>query len=304
MRSRLLTTVVALLAFGAACAHSEELTKLSVSYSATSDFMPTFIAKDTGIFEKHGLDVTLVNLATTSLGPPSLQAGSLQIASISPALLLLANDGGMDLVAVANVAAMDARDPHSGFMTRPGFNPTKASDFIGKTIGRPGINSAFDLLVKKWLLDRGVKLDQVKIVETPFGQMGDLLKAGQIDAAIAVEPLLTRVINSGSAQRSIDFISEIDPHIVAAIFGSTREWATANHATLEKFRASVAEGMAFMKDHKAESDAISQKRLGLAGTPAAISMDLKPSDFDIWISIAKELKLLQQPVDDKKLILN
>src|SRR3984957_4286021 len=95
----------------AANAGAQEMTQMAVSYSATADFAPAFIAKDSGIFEKHGLDVTLTNLATTSLGPPALQAGSLQLASSSPPLLLLANDGGMDLVAVAGVAAMDAKHP-------------------------------------------------------------------------------------------------------------------------------------------------------------------------------------------------
>src|SRR6185437_2530820 len=103
--------------------------KLAVSYSATADFAPAFIAKEEGIFSKHGLDVTLSNLATTALGPPALQSGSLQIASISPPLLLLANDGGMDLVAVAGVAALDAKEPNSALVTRPGFIATKAEDF-------------------------------------------------------------------------------------------------------------------------------------------------------------------------------
>src|ERR1700733_2238774 len=88
-------TIVASL-FGAPItgAHAQEMTKMAVSYSTTADFSPAFIAKDEGIFAKHGLDVTLNNLATTSLGPPALQSGSVQIASLSPPLLLLANDGG------------------------------------------------------------------------------------------------------------------------------------------------------------------------------------------------------------------
>src|SRR5579875_3952222 len=74
-------------ALAALPARAEEMTKLAVSYSATADFAPDFIAKDAGIFAQHGLDVTLTNLATTSLGPPALMAGSLQLASSSPPLL-------------------------------------------------------------------------------------------------------------------------------------------------------------------------------------------------------------------------
>jgi NitT/TauT family transport system substrate-binding protein len=272
-----------------------EMTKLTVSYSATADFAPAFIAKDAGIFEKHGLDVTLTNLATTSLSPPALMSGSLQIASNSPPLLLLANDGGMDLVAVAGVAAMDERHPRSSLVTRTGFTATKAQDFIGKKIARPGINSAIDLVLKKWLLDHGVALNQVTLVETPFTQMGDLLKAGQIDAAFELEPLRTRVIDSGAGQKSVDIFSETKPHILASMYASSRSWAEAHRDELKAFRASLKDAAAFEKDHPDAARDIQKKYVGAASAPDALELELDPADFDFWIGVLNQLKLLQQP---------
>lgn len=275
-------------------AGAQELTKLAVSYSATSDFAPDFIAKDTGIFAQHGLDVTLTNLATTSLGPPALMAGSLQLASSSPPLLLLANDGGLDLVAVAGVAAMDAKHPRGSLVTRPGFTATKAQDFIGKKIARPGINSAIDLVLKKWLLDHGVALNQVTLVETPFTQMGDLLKAGQIDAAFELEPLRSRIINGGAGEKSVDIFSETNPHVVASLYASSRSWAEAHRDALKAFRASLQDAMVFMQAHPDEAAAIEKKYIGAASVPDALELDLQPADFDFWIATLKQLKLLQQ----------
>jgi NitT/TauT family transport system substrate-binding protein len=298
MTTRFAAALAALLLAVAVPAMAQPATKLAVSYSATWDFMPTFVAKDAGIFDRHGLDVTLSNLATTALGPPALQAGSLQIASISPPLLLLANDGGLDLVAVASVGSLNAEHSSSSLITRPGLTVTKAQDLIGLKIGRPGINSAIDMLLKKWLLDRNVALDQVTLIETPFPQMGDRLRAGQLDAAVALEPIRSRIVSSGAGTRSIDFISQVSPHIVAAIYGSTREWATANLPALRAFRASLSEAMTYMRDNPKDADAIQQKYLGAASAPADLSLDLKPADFDLWIGIMKQLKLLQQPAPD------
>ncbi len=278
----------------AANAGAQEMTKMAVSYSATADFAPAFIAKDAGIFEKHGLDVTLTNLATTSLGPPALQAGSLQLASSSPPLLLLANDGGMDLVAVAGVAAMDARHPRSSLLTRPGFTATKASDFIGKKIARPGINSAIDLVLKRWLLDNGVALNQVTLVETPFTQMGDLMKAGQIDAAFELEPLRTRIIENGSGQKSVDIFSATNPHILASMYAASRSWAEAHRPALTAFRTSLQDAMVYQHDHPDEANAIQKKYVGAASTPDALELELKPADFDFWITTLNQLKQLQQ----------
>jgi NitT/TauT family transport system substrate-binding protein len=285
-------------------AGAAEMTKLAVSYSATADFAPAFIAKDAGIFAKHGLDVTLTNLATTSLSPPALMADSLQIASSSPPLLLLANDGGMDLVAVAGVAAMDEKHPRSSLLTRPGFTATKAQDFIGKKIARPGINSAIDLVLKKWLLDHGVQLNQVTLVETPFTQMGDLMKAGQIDAAFELEPLRTRIIESGNGQKSVDIFSATKPHILASMYASSRSWAEAHRDALKAFRASLQDAMVFAHDHADQAKDIQKKYVGAASTPDALELELNPADFDFWIGVLHQLKLLQQtPPPAAKLII-
>ena len=293
MRSVVACVVVILCA--ATGARAEAPTKMAVSYSATADFAPAFVAKDAGIFEEHGLNVTLTSLATTSLGPPALQSGSLQLASSSPPLLLLANDGGMDLVAVAGVAAMDAKAPRSSLLTRPGFTADKAEDFIGKKIARPGINSAIDLVLKKWLLDHGVTLDQVTLVEAPFTQMGDLLRAGQIDAAFELEPLRSRIIESGAGQKSIDIFSATNPHILASVYAASRSWAGAHRDALKAFRASLEEAMTFQHDHPDEAITIQRKYIGAASTPDALELDLHPADFDFWITTLNQLKLLQQP---------
>ncbi len=276
-------------------AAAAELTKLAVSYSATAEFTPDFVAKDIGIFERHGLDVTLTNLATTSLGPPALMAGSLQIASSSPPLLLLANDGGLDLVAVAGVGAIDARAPNSSLVTRPGFTATKAQDFIGKKIARPGINSAIDLVLKKWLIDRGVALDQVTLVEVPFTQMGDLLRAGQIDAAFELEPLRTHVIESGAGQKSIDIFAETNPHVVASVYAASRSWAQTHREALREFRASLADAIGYLRDHADQAKEIQRKYIGSAGAPSWLQLDIQPADFDFWIATLNQLKLLQLP---------
>jgi len=285
-------------------AGAAEMTKLAVSYSATADFAPAFIAKDAGIFAKHGLDVALTNLATTSLSPPALMSGSLQIASNSPPLLLLANDGGMDLVAVAGVAAMDEKHPRSSLVTRSGFAATKAQDFIGKKIARPGINSAIDLVLKKWLVDHGVALNQVTLVETPFTQMGDMLKAGQIDAAFELEPLRSRIIDSGAGQKSVDIFSETKPHILASMYASSRSWAESHREEIKAFRASLQDAAAFAKDHADEAREIQKKYVGAASAPDALELDLDPADFDFWIGVLHQLKLLQQtPPPAAKLII-
>lgn len=284
-------------------AWAEEPTKIALGYGLTADYLPAYIAKDMGLFEKHGLDVTMKAVTSSSLAPPALVSGSLQISQATPPNLLLANDGGMDLVSVAGVGRLTAAHPHTSLVTHPGFTITKPQDLIGKKMAVPGINSAMDLVLRKWLLDGHVRPDQVTIVEAPFQQMGDLLKSGQLDAAFQFEPLLSRTLASGSATKSLDIMSMANPDVLGAIYASTREWATAHRAAVVAFNQSLAEAIAFEKEHPEDAHKIEAKYIGYATTSLPdVSLEVAPSDFKFWAQVCDEVGVLHRPVDAASLI--
>ena len=288
---------------GSSPGRAEEPTKLALGYGLTSDYLPAYIAKDNGIFAKHGLDVEMKAVTSSSLAPPALLSNSLQISQATPPNLLLANDGGMDLVSVAGVGRLTAAHPHTSLVTHPGFTIDKPQDLIGKKIAVPGISSAMDLVLRKWLLDGHVKLDQVTIVEAPFQQMGDMLKSGQLDAAFQFEPLLSRTLAAGSAVKSLDIMSMANPDVLGAIYASTREWANAHRAAIIAFNQSLAEGIAFEKEHPDEAHKIEAKYIGYAttGLPDA-ALDVSPADFKFWADVCDEVGVLHHRVDAATLI--
>ena len=253
-----LSGALALLALPLA-GRAEEPTQLTLGYGLTSDYLPAYLAKDNGIFERHGLDVTMKAVTSSSLAPPALVSNSLRISQATPPNLLLANDGGMDLVAVAGVGRLTAAHPHTSLVTRPGFTIAKPQDLIGKKIAVPGISSAMDLVLRKWLIDGHVKPAQVTIVEAPFQQMGDLLKSGQLDAAYQFEPLLSRILAAGSAVKSLDIMSSTNPDVLGAIYASTREWASAHRSAVVAFNRSLAEAIAWEKAHPEDAHKIEAK---------------------------------------------
>jgi NitT/TauT family transport system substrate-binding protein len=298
--------MVALLGAIAACATpalADEPTPVTLGYGLTADYLPAYIAKDTGIFERHGLDVTMKAVTSSSLAPPALLSNSLQISQATPPNLLLANDGGMDLVSVAGVGRLVAKDPHTSLVTHPGFTINTPQDLIGKKLAVPGISSAMDLVLRKWLIDGHVRPDQVTIVEAPFQQMGDLLKSGQLDAAFQFEPLLSRTLASGAATKSLDIMSMADPDVLGAIYASTRDWANAHRAAVTAFRQSLAEAIAWEKEHSDEAHKIETKYIGYAvpGLPD-VSIDVSPQDFKFWAQVCDEVGVLHRPVDAAKLI--
>src|SRR3990170_4164743 len=79
-------------------------TKVTVGYTAAGDFLPVFVAKEKGYFDKRNLDVTLTRISLASTIPAALVANSVQIGTGTGPGLLQAVEGGLDLLAVSGAA--------------------------------------------------------------------------------------------------------------------------------------------------------------------------------------------------------
>ena len=286
-------------------AASQTFARIKVGLGPAVDFLPAFVARGQGIFAEHGLDVILQIVPTPSVVPPMLVSDSVQIAYATAPNLLLADEGGLDLVAIAGGAQLVKTNAKISFVTRTGVTVEKAEDLKGRKVGVPGFNSIIDMFLRKWLMTHNVPVAQVSIVETPMLQMGDLLKSGQIDAATPIEPIRGRIVASGAAVRSIDFFSEVNPDVLGSFWMSTRDWATKHKTEVAAFRASLLDGIAFINAHPDEARAIEQKDLGFVDPTAmasfATKLDVK--DFDFVEKLGVELGVMKQPIDAAKLII-
>ncbi len=291
---------IALMPTPAACA---ELSPVTIAYGFTSDFLPAMVAKDKGFFERHGLDAKLIPLPNSALAPATLESGNVQIAQATPPNLILAVDGGLDQVAIAAAARLLKSNPRTSLIARDGVSATKPQDLVGLKVGVPGLNSGFDLNLKKWLLDANVPIDKVGIVEAPFPQMGDRLKGGQLDAAILIEPILSHVIESGAAKKSVDILSANNPDQLGVFYLAKRDWADTHRPAVEGFRAALGEGIAFIAQQQDEAKTIEIKYLHFteAALPS-VSTEVRISDFAFHVAILERLKLLQHPIDAEKLV--
>jgi len=279
-------------------------TKITVGYGIASDFLTVLTARDEGIFAKHGLDVTMTAFTNGGLTPQALVSGAAQIAFNTGPVLVLAKDGGLDLVVFAGLSRIQKTNPHSALVTRAGVTVTKPADLIGKRIADPGINSSLDLVMKKWLVDGGVKLNQVTVVELAFPLMGDSLKNGQIDAAFPVQPMLGRILASGAGTKSVDIQSAVNPDFAATFWSATREWATAHPKEIEGFRASLADALKFIAEHPEDAKQIALKYFHYSDpSPPQPSIAIRVSDLQFWADICKQLDLVKKPIDMASMIL-
>jgi NitT/TauT family transport system substrate-binding protein len=283
--------------------HALAQTKFTVGYTAAGDFLPAFVAKEKGFFDKRKLDVTFTRIGLASTIPAALVSNSVQIGTGTGPGLLQAVEGGLDLVAVSGAARQRRDNPTVSLVVRKGITVAAPADLKGKKIGVPGLNSVIDVLVRKWLVDRGVPVAQVTIVEAPFPQMSDLLRGGTLDAVAVLEPFRSKILNEGTGTKVSDFVGEIKDNLLWGFWIATRSWTAANPEAARGFREACAEGEGFIKQNPDEAKAIEAKYLGVAVPGfSSFETEIKPADLDDYVKIGRELGFLRENVDTARLI--
>jgi NitT/TauT family transport system substrate-binding protein len=158
---------------------AEPLQKLRVAYAAiTAAFSIPWVAKEAGIFQRHGLDVELVYIASGSRAVQTLVGGSIDVAAIGGPAGVDARLAGADTVYVAipvnRVIVFTVAAPQI----------QRVEELRGKSIGVTRVGTVTDFFTRIFLRQNGLVPDRDVMIR----QMGGLpeivagLKAGQIQS--------------------------------------------------------------------------------------------------------------------------
>jgi len=308
LRRIFICTVIVLVGLALTGKPASATTKIVLGYIPVNDWLPSFVAKEKGYFEKRGLDVTLQRIAVGSQLPAVLVADSVQIGALTAPVTLQAVEAGIDLVIIAGASIASSRNQHTSVVARQGSNIRQAADFAGKKVGVPGLNGALDVMFRKWLKDKGTDPRSVTFVETPFPPMADMLKAGQVDAVIPVEPFRTRMIQTNVGYHVVNPLVEVRDNNLIAFYAATRKWAEANPDAVKAFREALKEGLEFITGSLAEARTFEAKYTGLppqviqAIPLVTLTLDVKREDIQFWIDICRELGIIRGPQEASRLI--
>jgi NitT/TauT family transport system substrate-binding protein len=295
-------------AFFAKPALAQSVTKVTLGYTATSDFVGAFCAQEEGFFRARGLDVAFQLIPLNSNIPAALQADSVQIGGPTPSVMIQATDGGLDLVAVAGASFTSKNVPNYGFIERAGAGITSAKDAEGKRIGVPGLNAFLHVLFRKWLTEKGADWKKVNFVETPFLQMPDIIRGGSVDGLVTGSPLMERMISANTARLVSLFHTELPEGLPSILYATTRSWAAQNQQLVRAFREGLGEGAAFLKanDAKAREHMGKYIRLPPEVIRTAIISFQKPEitaqELASWVIIMREQDMLRGQINPANLL--
>ena len=298
------------LALAAAVPADADPFKLKIACTATSDCASAMVARDEGIFAKHGLDADVSLIAINTTIPPAIVSNSIQIGGPTAPVFLQAVGGGLDLVGIAGASIMDPVSAGAiAAVARTGVTINEPKDFVGKKVGAPGIGAFLHVLFVKWLIEKGVDPKSVNFVEVTFPTMNDALKSGAVDAVLTGEPFITRIKTAGNGDVAARYVADLGRTDPIISYVSTRSFAEQHPDVVKAFRASIEEAAPIVnsdRDKASQSIAKFTKMsidLVRLNRPDVSQPELKGSDFAWWVETMKQQNMLQAPIDLDKLVL-
>lgn len=233
------------------------LKHITVAYSNISaTITPEWVAKEAGLFEKHGLDVDLQYVASAT-SVAAVVSGQMQLATVGLSEVLGAIAGGADLVVIATQVPAYTYI----FEVAPGIQ--SISDLKGKSVGISRTGSSSDIGTRVVLKKFGLDPDKdVQLVQT--GSVSDraaAMKSGAIQGAVASPPETLAVERLG--WRPLYDLAALGLPAVTLGFVVQRAYRDANAAMLQAYVDAVVEGIARVRSDPSFAKDLLKKNMNI-----------------------------------------
>lgn len=228
---------------------------LTISYPSISGAQAVlWVAKETGIFRKNGLDVDLVYIAGGPRSMAALLSGQLQVIGTGGNALVAANlSGAKDALLIATTYNTLV----FSLMTRASFKEPK--DLQNKSLGVTGLGSLSDFtlrtLLRKWALD-----PTRDVVIRPMGGYPEILsgmQSGMLDGGVFSPPGNLNALALG--YREFADAGSMGIEYASTCYATTHRFIRERRETVAQFIRSLTEAIHRFKTDKAGSLKIMQQ---------------------------------------------
>jgi NitT/TauT family transport system substrate-binding protein len=222
-------------------------TKVAIGISGWTGFAPLTLAKEAGIFKKHGLDVTIKKIPQKDRHL-AIASGDVQCAATTVETWVVWNANG---VATTQIFQLDKSYGADGMVVKPTI--AKITDLKGKTVAAdaPGTAGYFGLA---WILKKnGLSVKDVKVVNMGPQPAANAMIAGNndIDGAMTYEPYLSAVRAKPEAGKII--ATTLDYPMVMDTFGCTPKFLAENPAAAKALADSYFEAVEMIQKEPKKS---------------------------------------------------
>ena len=270
------------------------------SASVSTSALSLWVAKEQGIFRKHGVEAQLILIRGGPTLVASLLAGEIQVAFTSGVSVLGAAAQGVDIKMLSSISSrVTWKLIASPQIKRP-------PDLHGKRFGVQSIVGSTWMYAMLALEQLGLEPKRDAISFLPIGDpitIAHALEAGRIDAAV-LDPAVSRQLTSKRFSLLVD-LSNTNASFPGLGIATTGSYLDQHHATVERLVAALTESLAIVQSpaHKATVIAILMKNLRMSDAAAAeagyrdhlLTLNRKPYPSIDGLRNAQRLMALQNP---------
>lgn len=279
---------------------------IRAAYIPVATWLPAWVAKDKGFFEKHGLEVTLTPFQNVSVLTGTVGRQFDIVPATAPDFLNAAASG-LDVAAVAGETIEVSNNPTVLVMVRPDGGINSPKDLVGKRIATPSIGAVMHVSVLHWLKQNGVDPSSIVPIEVPFPNMMDQLKAKRVDAVEGLQPFVGQMLQAGYKSLGAPVLSVGDP-VLFPFWIAEGKWAKVHRDVIAKWIAALEEGDKFIKSHDKEARSILSKYTGLPEPIAqkvpfpTYQFSITPQQLQVWLNVLQDQGHLKQGLDVNRLV--
>lgn len=255
IRTLALTLAGALVAASSATA---ETLRVGKAGRDAFSFVPTDIGAQTGLFKKHGIDVTISSFGGDARVQQAMTADGIDIGLGSGPGLAFVVKGSP----VKGIAAMADSPLTFALVVRNDDSIKTLDDLKGKKVGVSTVGSVTGWLVGETARQKGWGYDGMEL--TPVGDDASrvaAVKTKSIDAAVVNLAVAFNFVQHGDGRVLLLFGDLLKDFHVHVIFATDKAIATRPEA-LRKFLAGWFETIAFMRKEKARTIEIARHVMG------------------------------------------
>ena len=225
-----------------------QLRKLNIAYTATSPYQAVLIiAKETGIFKKHGLDPTLILTPGGSLGFQAMMGGDVAMVMADGSAAVTSNLAGADVVIIASFLNTF---PYS-LISIPEIK--KVDQLVGGKVAISRFGSATDVSVRMSLArvglnpDKDVTILQIGTQTTRFAA----LQSKQVQATIITPPFTLTARKQG--YNTLIDMAQLNIPFELTAFLTRKSFIKAQRETVAETVTALSEAVHFYKREKEPS---------------------------------------------------
>ena len=303
MRRRTLLAGGAALASIPLGARAQGLTKMTIATGVDPAFSQFYVAKEGGIFEKNGLDVTINTGPSGSAMIPFLVNNQVQAAYGSDLAGVINHQVDNNIVAVADGTYL------ANWESVIGRNVESLEALKGKKVGI-AFGTGAEIYWRRLMTARKLDPAGYKLVNVEAPEMLAALERGDIDAFAVWEPWPTRAL-MGIKNTKVLATSEGIYNNINFIY-MNRGWIEQNRPTAEKFIKALCEANDVIEKDRATATKQVAKFLKM---PVELATELMPKlEFDMnWkprsletikdsAQLLADQKKLKAPLDYSKYV--